>query len=160
MWLMIWEQDIEVIVMLTSLQEGTRKKCEPYWPQAPGDQLVFAPRFAVTSKEATGNDPYDPVFVTTRLELKDIASGEVRTVWHVQYKSWPDHGVPKEFEPMVAFLKEVNRLRRRTSDKATQTLVHCSAGVGRCAAAQHTVALFPFKRSSHTRLCGTGRACL
>ncbi|MBN3274616.1 PTPRJ phosphatase, partial [Polyodon spathula] len=43
LWRMVWEKNSFVIVMLTSLVEKTKKKCEQYWPegsQTYGDVVV------------------------------------------------------------------------------------------------------------------------
>ena len=47
---------------------------------------------------------------------------------HLQYTSWPDHGVPTKPEH---FLNFVEMLRSREMSPAEPILVHCSAGVGR-----------------------------
>ena len=31
-WRLIWQERPEVIAMLTNLKEGTKSKCEQYWP--------------------------------------------------------------------------------------------------------------------------------
>ena len=32
-WQMVWEQQTDVIAMVTNEREGGRVKCEPYWPE-------------------------------------------------------------------------------------------------------------------------------
>lgn len=36
---MLWEHDIEIIVMMTGLKENGRNKCEAYWPSQPGEVM-------------------------------------------------------------------------------------------------------------------------
>ena len=38
---MLWEQDVKVCVMLTRLKEGTKAKCEPYFPARLDSPMVF-----------------------------------------------------------------------------------------------------------------------
>ena len=38
---MVWEQEVEVIVMLTSVVEQGKTKCEIYWPQSRFKAVVF-----------------------------------------------------------------------------------------------------------------------
>lgn len=40
-WQMIWEQHLEIIVMLTNLEEYNKTKCAKYWPDKVGDQIQF-----------------------------------------------------------------------------------------------------------------------
>ena len=49
------------------------------------------------------------------------------SVKHLQYTSWPDHGVPNKPEHFLHFIE----LLRREMPHAEPILVHCSAGVGR-----------------------------
>ena len=36
-WLMLWENEVRHLVMVTKLVERGKKKCECYWPQRVGD---------------------------------------------------------------------------------------------------------------------------
>ena len=54
-WQMIWEQEVDVIAMLTAFTELGKQKCSVYWPQEPGPQHVHkygdvSPRFSSNSK--------------------------------------------------------------------------------------------------------------
>lgn len=40
-WQMVWEQHLEIIVMLTNLEEYNKTKCAKYWPDKVGDQVQF-----------------------------------------------------------------------------------------------------------------------
>lgn len=40
-WRMIWEQHLEIIVMLTNLEEYNKTKCAKYWPEKIGDSTQF-----------------------------------------------------------------------------------------------------------------------
>ena len=70
-----------------------------------------------------------PGLAITTLSVTD--GDETRTVFHVHYTAWPDHGVPSNARDFVAILEAVQRLQARVSEKAGYTVVHCSAGVGR-----------------------------
>lgn len=37
-------------------------------------------------------------YATTGLKVKHLLSGQERTVWHLQYTDWPDHGCPEEVQ--------------------------------------------------------------
>lgn len=45
-------------------------------------------------------------------------------MWHFQYLSWPDHGVPNEPGGVLWFLEEVNRTQSTIPDTGP-IVVHC-----------------------------------
>lgn len=47
-----------------------------------------------------------------------------RTVWHYQYFSWPDHGVPQEPGGVLSFLTQVNMKQAEFPD-AGPMVIHC-----------------------------------
>uniref|UniRef100_H9GHV1 Protein-tyrosine-phosphatase n=1 Tax=Anolis carolinensis TaxID=28377 RepID=H9GHV1_ANOCA len=53
-----------------------------------------------------------------------------RLIWHFQYISWPDHGVPNEPGGVLSFLDQVNKAQRSVPGTGP-IVVHCSAGIGR-----------------------------
>ena len=55
-------------------------------------------------------------------------TGEERHLSHMQYVSWPDHGVPDQASDFVQF---VQRVRSARTGQSAPTVVHCSAGIGR-----------------------------
>jgi tyrosine-protein phosphatase non-receptor type 3 len=129
---MVWEQNVELIVMLTSVTEGGRKKCEQYWPNAPGKTVSHAGH-DITCVSVRHNDVYDPKMTVTTLKIRGDEAEE-RTLHHIQYLAWPDHGVPSSTSEFLATMQEMLDLRTKTSDRAGYTLIHCSAGVGRTGA--------------------------
>lgn len=118
-WQMVWEQGVNVIAMVTaeevqaqlkkiyyvinimynvnrghflSAQEGGRSKSHRYWPKL-GSKHNSAThgKFKVTTKFRTDSGCY----ATTGLKVKHLLSGQERTVWHLQYTDWPEHGCPE-----------------------------------------------------------------
>lgn len=49
---------------------------------------------------------------------------ERRTIWHYQYMSWPDHGVPQEPGGVLSFLTQVNAKQAEHPD-AGPMIIHC-----------------------------------
>lgn len=47
-----------------------------------------------------------------------------RTIWHYQYISWPDHGVPEEPGGVLSFLDQVNTKQEEFGD-AGPMVIHC-----------------------------------
>lgn len=134
-WQMVWEQGVNVIAMVTAEEEGGRTKSHRYWPKL-GSKHSSATygKFKVTTKFRTDSGCY----ATTGLKVKHLLSGQERTVWHLQYTDWPDHGCPEDVQGFLSYLEEIQSVRRHTNSMLEGTknrhppiVVHCSAGVGR-----------------------------
>ncbi|XP_039105444.1 tyrosine-protein phosphatase non-receptor type 14 [Hyaena hyaena] len=134
-WQMVWEQGANVIAMVTAEEEGGRTKSHRYWPKL-GSKHSSATygKFKVTTKFRTDSGCY----ATTGLKVKHLLSGQERTVWHLQYTDWPDHGCPEDVQGFLSYLEEIQSVRRHTNSMLEDAksrhppiVVHCSAGVGR-----------------------------
>ncbi len=147
-WRMVWEQRSPLIVMLCNHQENGRDKCAVYVPEAnrsPRLRFVYGTVPALSLDvvltsvvyfDGAGRPlpwdgcvaPADAVFVERTLNLVSAAAGTVvRTVHHLQFLRWPDHGVPSSIE-FAAFYARFAQLKTRAFGPVC---VHCSAGVGR-----------------------------
>jgi protein-tyrosine phosphatase len=40
-WRLVWEQHLEIIIMLTNLEEYNKTKCAKYWPERISDSVQF-----------------------------------------------------------------------------------------------------------------------
>ncbi|XP_029981949.1 tyrosine-protein phosphatase non-receptor type 21 isoform X2 [Sphaeramia orbicularis] len=133
-WQMVWEQGVSIIAMVTAEEESGREKSFRYWPRLGTRHThVTYGRFKITTRFRTESGCY----ATTGLKIKHLLTGQERTVWHLQYTDWPDHGCPEDFKGFLTYLEEIQSVRRHTNSisdpKNTNlpVLVHCSAGVGR-----------------------------
>ncbi|XP_066550136.1 tyrosine-protein phosphatase non-receptor type 21 isoform X2 [Amia ocellicauda] len=133
-WQMVWEQGVAIIAMVTAEEEGGREKSFRYWPRLGSrHNTVTYGRFKITTRFRTDSGCY----ATTGLKIKHLLTGQERTVWHLQYTDWPDHGCPEDFKGFLSYLEEIQSVRRHTNSttdpKNTNlpVLIHCSAGVGR-----------------------------
>lgn len=131
-WQMVWEQQAQVIVMLTEIQEQGKDKCFLYWP-VNNNKLEFGD-YIVTKKFSTQS----PSYITSSLILQHIPSKKQRIVWHIQYTDWPDHGCPEDIHGFLNFMEELDSVRRHAvgdlpkgKGSNVPMVVHCSAGVGR-----------------------------
>ncbi|KAM4708196.1 receptor-type tyrosine-protein phosphatase epsilon-like [Discoglossus pictus] len=119
-WCMVWEQNSSVIVMLTSLEEQNKVKCECYWPeevQTYGDITVSLETVAQTG-----------AIVTRSFSLMKEGSTVQKEVQQLHYLQWPDHGVPNKPTGLVLVVKQMNQFKLPGSGPV---IVHCSAGIGR-----------------------------
>lgn len=123
-WRMIWEQKATVIVMVTRCEEGNRNKCAEYWPSMEEGTRAFK------DIVVTINDHKRcPDYIIQKLNVahkKEKATG--REVTHIQFTSWPDHGVPEDPHLLLKLRRRVNAFSNFFSGPI---VVHCSAGVGR-----------------------------
>ncbi|XP_074610552.1 tyrosine-protein phosphatase non-receptor type 13-like [Acropora palmata] len=120
-WQMVWEQEVVVIAMITQEQEAGKVKCHRYWPEE--QPLVFERSFSVSlqRKEDFGS------FIEREFEISNMQSGDTKTVFHINFITWPDHGVPKSAVELVEFV----RFLRLLAEGPGPVVVHCSAGIGR-----------------------------
>ncbi|XP_075387568.1 tyrosine-protein phosphatase non-receptor type 21 [Tenrec ecaudatus] len=133
-WQMVWEQGIAIIAMVTAEEEGGREKSFRYWPRLGSrHNTVTYGRFKITTRFRTDSGCY----ATTGLKMKHLLTGQERTVWHLQYTDWPEHGCPEDVKGFLSYLEEIQSVRRHTNSTSEPKspnpplLVHCSAGVGR-----------------------------
>uniref|UniRef100_A0A3B5QBD0 protein-tyrosine-phosphatase n=1 Tax=Xiphophorus maculatus TaxID=8083 RepID=A0A3B5QBD0_XIPMA len=91
---MIWEYNINVIVMSCREFEMGKKKCEVYWPQNQEDTFICE-----DSEESKG----DYLTRTLRLTYRNCS----RTLKQLHYVNWPDHGVPDTIPPILDMLHEM-----------------------------------------------------
>ncbi|XP_032413742.1 tyrosine-protein phosphatase non-receptor type 22 [Xiphophorus hellerii] len=121
---MIWEYNINVIVMSCREFEMGKKKCEVYWPQNQEDTFICE-AFTVhcDSEESKGD------YLTRTLRLTYCNCS--RTLKQLHYVNWPDHGVPDTIPPILDMLHE---MRCYQAHDDIPICIHCSAGCGRTGA--------------------------
>ncbi|XP_046565276.1 tyrosine-protein phosphatase non-receptor type 7-like [Haliotis rubra] len=120
-WRMIWQEETDIIVMLTRLKEGIKVKCEKYWPEEKSPLKLGD--LTITNDGVTER----PDYCITQITIQHKKLNERRQVMHLHYVTWPDHGVPSS-PPLVRFWKV---FRSMAADSKAPVVVHCSAGVGR-----------------------------
>ncbi|XP_078281345.1 tyrosine-protein phosphatase non-receptor type 11b isoform X2 [Rhinoraja longicauda] len=124
-WKMIYQENAHVIVMTTKEIERGKNKCVRYWPD-----LETSKEYGLISvrnlEERMAQDYIVRDLEVTRTDQNVLP----RHIWHYQYLSWPDHGVPNEPGGVLSFLDQVNRAQQSIPDMGP-IIVHCSAGIGR-----------------------------
>ncbi|MBZ3871860.1 Receptor-type tyrosine-protein phosphatase C [Sciurus carolinensis] len=123
-WRMIWEQKATVIVMVTRCEEGNRNKCAEYWPSMEEGMRAFGDVIVKIYEHKRCPD-----YIIQKLSItnkREKTTG--REVTHIQFTSWPDHGVPEDPHLLLKLRRRVNAFSNFFSGPI---VVHCSAGVGR-----------------------------
>jgi protein tyrosine phosphatase len=141
-WQAIYENDVDIIVMLTKMVEGARggqpgnKKCDQYWPSGVGETTAYGtydvtlvseehPRAELIKRQL--------YLLDTREMCDKRRTGKFKSATHLHYVGWPDYGVPEENNHIVELVKDVRRIIKDDTERTEKCniLVHCSAGVGR-----------------------------
>ncbi|XP_076840139.1 tyrosine-protein phosphatase non-receptor type 22 isoform X2 [Brachyhypopomus gauderio] len=123
-WRMLWEYNVQVIVMACREFEMAKKKCERYWPESTVDAFICGP-FSIRCESEENKGEY-----VVRI-LRVTWSKSSRTLKQMQYMNWPDHGVPDSIPPILELVEEM-RLYQEHED--VPICIHCSAGCGRTGA--------------------------
>ncbi|KAK3591678.1 hypothetical protein CHS0354_040598 [Potamilus streckersoni] len=124
-WAMVYEQGIEVLVMLTSENE-TGKKFPVYWPQQKGFNVEYGP-FTLALQSVKDKQCWtERIIYLTHTETK-----VGRTIVHLLFNGWPVSGSPSKINLLPQFITEVHTFYRQQRSLMKPVLVHCSNGSGR-----------------------------
>ncbi|XP_050953203.1 tyrosine-protein phosphatase non-receptor type 22 isoform X2 [Labeo rohita] len=123
-WRMLWEYNVQVIVMACREFEMGRKKCERYWPESKDDVFVCEP-FTIYYESDENKGDY--LTRTLKVAFKQM----FRTVKQLHYVNWPDHGVPDSIPAILELLQD---MRIYQDHDEIPICIHCSAGCGRTGA--------------------------
>lgn len=121
-WRMIWEQHLELVLMLTNLEEYSKTKCAKYWPDT-SETKNFGDITVDHVRERAYSD-----YVVRELKMSRSGERESRTIVQYHFLVWKDFMAPEHPHAILKFIKRVNEAY---SLEKGPILVHCSAGVGR-----------------------------
>ncbi|XP_008298883.1 receptor-type tyrosine-protein phosphatase eta isoform X2 [Stegastes partitus] len=121
-WRMIWEKNVQTMVMLTRCNEQGRVKCEQYWGSG-------TKHFENITVRTTSEIPLED-WTIRDFDVRNVKTAETRSIRHFHFTAWPDHGVPETTELLISF-RHLVREHMNQYSRNSPTVVHCSAGVGR-----------------------------
>ncbi|XP_046745676.1 tyrosine-protein phosphatase 69D isoform X2 [Diprion similis] len=121
-WRMIWEQHLELVLMLTNLEEYSKTKCAKYWPDKSESRS-----FGDITVEHVRERPYSD-YVVRELKMTRTGERDSRIIIQYHFLVWKDFMAPEHPHAILRFIKRVNEAY---SLEKGPILVHCSAGVGR-----------------------------
>ena len=135
-WEMVWQEDVEVLVMLTRCIEEGKEKCGVYYPSAVGGALelegegdgwgsvtcsslnmewgteIRELKLAKRKRKPVSKEEGEKVDKGVSLELEN-GKVEERKVWHFLFLGWPDQEVPQTPEDQKALLELIRMTRFR-----------------------------------------------
>ena len=141
-WQAIYENNVDIIVMLTKLREKSSgshpstEKCAQYWPSTKETPLR-AGCFEITMLD---EQDFTPEIKKRLFSIKNVGSTNVssdeKIITQLQYTGWPDYGVPEKANHLTNLVKKVRYIIQSNKEKISigekfTVLAHCSAGVGR-----------------------------
>ncbi|CAG9763906.1 unnamed protein product [Ceutorhynchus assimilis] len=124
-WRMIWEQGLQMLLMLTNLEEYSKTKCAKYWPDKQDGDKVFG---KITLSHLSETRYSDYIVRELRMVRNSETTSEERRITQYHYLVWKDFMAPEHPSGIIRFIKRVNEAY---SIEKGCILVHCSAGVGR-----------------------------
>ncbi|CAG8538947.1 4664_t:CDS:1 [Paraglomus brasilianum] len=143
-WLMVWEQNCGVVVMLTQEREKNLPKCTRYWPEKDKSFNFDDIGMTVTLESEVLDPSISSVMRSITLTRKDDDNSgqpsKTRRITQLHFMGWSDHGVPDSPDALLLLISKTNELQqlhadennaRTPPDAVGPVVVHCSAGVGR-----------------------------
>ncbi|CAO1417843.1 unnamed protein product [Diamesa hyperborea] len=124
-WQMVWEQGCVVLVALCRLEENGETNCQRYWPEE-GAAVYHIYEVHLVSEHIWNDD-----YLVRSFYLKNLQTGETRTVTQFHFLSWPQNGVPQSAKALLEFRRKVNKSYR---GRSCPIVVHSSNGGGRTGA--------------------------
>ncbi|GFO00482.1 receptor-type tyrosine-protein phosphatase kappa-like [Plakobranchus ocellatus] len=117
---MLWEKQVDRVVMLTNLIEDRQVKCTMYWPEEEEEEVTFG---EIKVKLLTTK-----VFAEYTIREMQLSKKRrsLRALVHFHFTAWPEKSVPDSPCGLVDFHQRV-----LASPGSGPLLVHCSNGVGR-----------------------------
>ncbi|XP_054290897.1 tyrosine-protein phosphatase 69D-like [Macrosteles quadrilineatus] len=126
-WRMIWEQHLELILMLTNLEEYSKTKCAKYWADKTEGEKTYGDISISHVQEKRYSD-----YIIRELKMTRTSGGskerENRSIVQYHFLVWKDFQAPEHPSGILKFIRRVNEAY---SLEKGPILVHCSAGVGR-----------------------------
>ncbi|WAR16665.1 PTPRS-like protein [Mya arenaria] len=115
---MVWQQEVEKIVMVTNLVERKKTKCEQYWP-VHNQSKIYGDIEVVCKDEHIYAD-----FIWRQLTLSK--NSKERRLHHLQFTSWLDKDIPDDVTSIIEFRQRVNALPISSTGPI---VVHCRLDV-------------------------------
>ncbi|PIO69087.1 Protein-tyrosine phosphatase [Teladorsagia circumcincta] len=111
-WRMIWEKNVQCVLMLTDCVENMRQRCTKYWPP-----LGEAQQFGEVEVDLI-SESEDPICLHREFDVK--RNGEQRQVSQYHFLNWRDAKGPESTTHLLDFIERVWHKQYRKP-----IVVHC-----------------------------------
>ena len=109
-WLMIYQQNCSVVVMLCNCIEMNRDKSWQYWPLEVGHTMVLGESREGMGLEVTMVNSEDKGhYIIRTFTLTNTLTRVKRTIKQFHYVDWPDFNVPDSPDHFLEFLLEFRK---------------------------------------------------
>jgi protein tyrosine phosphatase len=125
-WMMILQQNCNVILALNRQIENKVIKGERYWPEK--DRKITLGDLTLKHLSILHLSHLDITLRKIKLSYQSLS----REIYHLHYEGWPDFGVPESSLAIRELLRISHFLQ--TPSPSSPIVVHCSAGIGRSGA--------------------------
>ncbi|KAF5269203.1 hypothetical protein FQR65_LT02504 [Abscondita terminalis] len=117
-WLMVWNEEIELILCLLNDGEIGNDK---YWPTS--NNTLCLENFSITVDTQNVAEHW----TDTELKIHKLDERTTRRVRHIQFRAWPS----TLFPPIPVVVSFLNEILQHPKLFVNPILIHCSAGIGR-----------------------------
>ncbi|POS83708.1 hypothetical protein EPUL_003082 [Erysiphe pulchra] len=141
-WQMVWQEKVEIIVMLTQCVEAGIEKCGVYLPFREAEQMSIKsssePLWGKVTCLIQHTKDWGEIRLLRIVKEIDVGIFGERLVFHYLFRRWPDYQVPREKSDQKALMDLIKLSRQylghfngAPEGKFRPRIIHCSAGVGR-----------------------------
>ncbi|KAJ8040624.1 Receptor-type tyrosine-protein phosphatase mu [Holothuria leucospilota] len=120
-WRMVWQEKVEVIVMVTNLEEEDKQLCVQYWPEVIDEKIEFGEISVKLSSVESFSD-----FQVRKMQIQKETEPSAGVI-QFQYLSWPYLKVPQNTTSLLSFAKLVKEAQKNVQ---VPNIIHCSDGAG------------------------------
>ena len=108
----------DTCAILSSLLQS---KCLRYWPELTKTTAYRLMNVTHESEEQLSDH------ILRVFKVENTKTQRVRHIYHYYFMSWPDHGVPAQPGPVLAYMEDINKqqLLLASHDDVGPMIVHC-----------------------------------
>ncbi|XP_037086729.1 tyrosine-protein phosphatase 99A-like [Pollicipes pollicipes] len=126
-WRLIWEQRVQIVIMITSQAERNRNTYNKYWPLDGKETHGLIEVEHLQTRRLASYTVRKFVMKHAKQKSRAVCGG--RVIYEYHYTSWPAEGVPDQPLSILRFVRKT--AAANSGDGAGPILIHCRAGADR-----------------------------